>query len=300
MTRSLLALAVVLMPLTSLAGKPFPVSTGAKSTLQVKAPLSGDVLRSVRASAQSGKTDVRRLSKALDRVSDTENVSRLNKNVARVAARAVRSALAQGQTDAAAKWFTLLTKVKPSSPRIGGAVWTAKGYTLGALGKYAQAYKASERAVALTPGSSSAWTANGFALEKLGREAESMKAYDRAIRRDPTSADAWNGKGNLLLSAGTEAAERGDAAGAKKAYLEALKAKNTALRQDKSLSYVWYDRGIVLLNLGRYSTAAASFDKAIQLEPRDADAWRGKGLALRALGDAKGARSALAKARRLG
>lgn len=40
---------------------------------------------------------------------------------------------------------------------------------------------------------------------------------------------------------------------------------------------VWYDRGAVVANLGRSRQAIECFDKAIRLNPDDADAWYNKG-----------------------
>ena len=46
----------------------------------------------------------------------------------------------------------------------------------------------------------------------------------------------------------------------------------------------WMDRGDSLRRSGRYEEAIKCYDKAIEIDPRDASAWKDKGDALRKLG----------------
>ena len=46
------------------------------------------------------------------------------------------------------------------------------------------------------------------------------------------------------------------------------------------MSDAWNNKGLALDNLGRYEEAIKYYDKAIELDPNNADAWYNKGLLL--------------------
>ena len=62
----------------------------------------------------------------------------------------------------------------------------------------------------------------------------------------------------------------------------------------------WYNQGNVLTNQSKYDEAIKAFDEAIRLNPNDANAWFGKGIALQGLGNTTEADAAIAKAQELG
>ena len=47
---------------------------------------------------------------------------------------------------------------------------------------------------------------------------------------------------------------------------------------------VWYDKGYTLYNMGKYEEAIQAYDKAIEIDPRYADAWNNKGAVLENMG----------------
>ena len=47
---------------------------------------------------------------------------------------------------------------------------------------------------------------------------------------------------------------------------------------DRTSFAQWYKKGIALRKLGRYDEAAAALEKALLLEPKNADAWRAHAL----------------------
>jgi len=63
----------------------------------------------------------------------------------------------------------------------------------------------------------------------------------------------------------------------------------SALAQDNSTEYsqqksdYWYKRGLGSSSTGAFKDALQSYDKALQIDPRNADAWCGKAYALRSL-----------------
>jgi Flp pilus assembly protein TadD len=62
----------------------------------------------------------------------------------------------------------------------------------------------------------------------------------------------------------------------------------------------WNDKGIDLAEQGKYNEALQAFDKAIEINPKDAPTWNDKGDALRLLGRVDEADTAYAKAKELG
>jgi tetratricopeptide (TPR) repeat protein len=64
-------------------------------------------------------------------------------------------------------------------------------------------------------------------------------------------------------------------------YADALAAYDKAVFINPGNADAWNNRGIALENLGRYSDAASSYDKALTLQPMYSEAWYNRGVALR-------------------
>ena len=62
----------------------------------------------------------------------------------------------------------------------------------------------------------------------------------------------------------------------------------------------WFNRGRILSEQGFYGGAIESYNRAIDIDPQDADAWINKSNALQALGSNADADAALTKAKELG
>ena len=62
----------------------------------------------------------------------------------------------------------------------------------------------------------------------------------------------------------------------------------------------WFDKGNVFFNQSKYADAIQAYDKAIQLDPNDADVWYNKGVSLERLGRPMEVNAAFAKAKELG
>ena len=65
---------------------------------------------------------------------------------------------------------------------------------------------------------------------------------------------------------------------------EALKAYDKAIELNPKDAYAWLGKGIALLELGRYEEALEAYDMMVELNPKDAAAWVGRGTALLGLG----------------
>jgi Flp pilus assembly protein TadD len=62
----------------------------------------------------------------------------------------------------------------------------------------------------------------------------------------------------------------------------------------------WNDKGETLVTSGEYDEAIKALDKAIEIDPNKAGAWNNKGIALKSLGRDTEAQVAFAKATELG
>jgi tetratricopeptide (TPR) repeat protein len=67
-------------------------------------------------------------------------------------------------------------------------------------------------------------------------------------------------------------------------YADALTAYDKAVFINPGNADAWNNRGIALENLGRYSEAVSSYDKAVTLQPGYQEAWFNRGVAFRKMG----------------
>lgn len=65
-------------------------------------------------------------------------------------------------------------------------------------------------------------------------------------------------------------------------------------------SGAWADKGQALYELGQYAEAVKCYDKAIEINPNNANAWKNKGLALYKSGHHAEAAECFKKAEELG
>jgi tetratricopeptide (TPR) repeat protein len=184
--------------------------------------------------------------------------------------------------------------------------WKNKGLVLVMLQKPGEALKAFNKAIEINPHYSDAWTGKGLALTELNKFDKAIKAYDKAIEINPQDSDAWTGKG--LAFEGLNKPEE-----AIKAYDKAIELNpqdSIALKSKKALSLSTtgkpsdsvtesqdlVSQGIILGKSGQYNEAMKVFDKAIELNPQNSDAWTGKGLVFEGLNKPEEAMNAYDKA----
>jgi tetratricopeptide (TPR) repeat protein len=75
--------------------------------------------------------------------------------------------------------------------------------------KYAEAFAACDRAIALNPQYAPAWFGRGNALKGLQRIGETPAAYDRALVTDPNFVNGWIAKGVTEKGQKAPACKRG-------------------------------------------------------------------------------------------
>lgn len=69
-----------------------------------------------------------------------------------------------------------------------------------------------------------------------------------------------------------------------KKYERAIEYYDKIIEIDIRNTNAWHNKGIALYNLERYDEASRCYDEALEIDPEDADAWHNKGNALDELG----------------
>ena len=81
-----------------------------------------------------------------------------------------------------------------------------------------------------------------------------------------------------------ELLERGASLASDGRYDEALEAYNKAIELDPKDAFAWFYKGFTLRDLKRNDEALEAYNKSIELDPKDASTWNNKG---NTLGDLK-------------
>jgi tetratricopeptide (TPR) repeat protein len=95
---------------------------------------------------------------------------------------------------------------------------------------------------------------------------EALNDINKAIDLNPQTPGALENRASLLETMGK--------------HDEALEKANST----QDLAKVWYNRAVVLRNEGKFDEALEAYDKAIELDPQDAEAKIDKGLTFLAMG----------------
>jgi len=156
-------------------------------------------------------------------------------------------------------------------------VWEGKGSVLEKMGKHEDALKTFDKAIELDPTDAGAWKGKGDSLNNSGRYDEAVKAYDKAIEAGepyslPFKAMLWNGKGDALKALGRNS--EADASFAKAKELGTL---TVTVAQENTADY-WIKKGNDLVESGSFEEALTDYNKAIQIDPENLDAWDRKAL----------------------
>ncbi|MBI4424897.1 MAG: tetratricopeptide repeat protein [Elusimicrobia bacterium] len=173
--------------------------------------------------------------------------------------------------------------------------WSMLGICFHRTGKLQEGLDCFDRAVKLAPDSAPFWSNRAHTLNAMDRFEEGLASADKALERDEALADAWNNKGVSLQCLGSRDRQLGRVQEALRCFNRALqldgrhalaqKNKERAVGQIRQIDQVeaaqpataqeWFERG---RGLGG-AEAVRSFAKALELDPRHAQAWLHKALA---------------------
>jgi tetratricopeptide (TPR) repeat protein len=135
------------------------------------------------------------------------------------------------------------------------------------LGKYNQAEQYCQAAINLDPKRPEAFTNLGIIYDSENRLYEAIKAYKQSLELDTHQPKLWLNLGSTLMRQGT------------KDRLEiALTSFQNAAKEDPTSSAPWEQLGSCHFRLGNVDKATEAYQKAIALNARSADAFRGMGI----------------------
>lgn len=138
------------------------------------------------------------------------------------------------------------------------------------LGRFAEACRLIEAALALNNRSPDAYTHHGGALAALGRHDEALASYAHALAIKPDHINALVNRAFALIRVGR--------------YGEALARCNRALAIAPNLAEAHNIRAVTLNHLGEHEQALQSSDRALALKPLFAEALGNRGVILNELG----------------
>ena len=164
------------------------------------------------------------------------------------------------------------------------------GVILSQTGRCTEAVQLLRKAISQAPGHAQLYNNLGVALHRLGKPDEAVSQFNRALQIRPDFAKAYNNLGAALIELG-----RVD---------EAVIACAEAIRLQGDLKQAHNNLGLALkkkaaissCGAGSLQDAAASFEKAIALDPEYAEALSNLGMVLIAQGKLKEAADNLQKA----
>lgn len=186
--------------------------------------------------------------------------------------------------------FSKSLEIKPSAE-----TWNNRGTIFNDLGRYDEAVRDFDRAIALAPDFLGAFHNRGKSLLLAGRIAQAEAAYDLALKINPNFPEGLIGRANVHMAKGQspDALRLYEQASKISPHLpeawigqaralasldrcdEALKAYQTVLNFKPDVVDAWVGAGDACNQLQRYSDALGAFQKALEIKPDSAEAWRG-------------------------
>lgn len=186
--------------------------------------------------------------------------------------------------------FSKSLDIKPSAE-----TWNNRGTIFNDLGRYDEAVRDFDQAIALAPDFLGAFHNRGNSLVLAGRIDEAESAYDLALKINPDFSEGLIGRANVHMIKGQFAdalrlflqatkinshlpeawVGQARALAALDRYDEALNAYQAALKLKPDLVDAWVGAGDACNQLQRYSDAFGAFQKALEIKSDSAEAWLG-------------------------
>jgi predicted O-linked N-acetylglucosamine transferase (SPINDLY family) len=139
--------------------------------------------------------------------------------------------------------------------------WISVGDTLLESFRLKEALACYEKVIELDAKSAEGHLKRGMTLQKVGNLSEALACYERAIDLDPTNLGSYTCKSIVLIEL--------------KQYETALACINKRIALNSNVAEAHIDRGSVLESLNRYTEAKSSFEMALKIDPKNAQAKLG-------------------------
>jgi tetratricopeptide (TPR) repeat protein len=134
---------------------------------------------------------------------------------------------------------------------------------------YTLANDAFDHAIGLEPGYFEAWDRKADALNRAGQFSDALQASSRSLEINPHYIKGWINRGQILYNIGYyyEDIEHNQAK-ANDYYQQQVLAFEKAIELDPSNPEAWFNKGYALAGLKRYDEAIAAFDTVQSLDPK--------------------------------
>ncbi|HEX3001357.1 MAG TPA: tetratricopeptide repeat protein, partial [Methanoregula sp.] len=137
-----------------------------------------------------------------------------------------------------------------------------------AAGNLSNAITAYDRAVRLAPDYYEAWDARADALNRDGQFSRALESSSRALAINSSYLPGWINRGQILYNLGyVYEDQKKDPVKANEYYLQQVQAFEKAIALDPSNADAWFNKAYALAGLKRYDEAIAAFDKVKELNP---------------------------------
>jgi tetratricopeptide (TPR) repeat protein len=173
-------------------------------------------------------------------------------------------------------------------------VWGNKAATLLGLDRLEESLTCANRAVELDPSYAKAWSNRGCTLGQMGRFQEALACFEQAQKLGHPDAPQLVAKAKADLENRTRHSETPtpgmalflDAQACLKSghYTEALHDFEKGLELEPDNDQAWLSKGSLLFRLKREREALACFERVVALNPTEAKAWANLGLVWRLQG----------------
>jgi tetratricopeptide (TPR) repeat protein len=137
-------------------------------------------------------------------------------------------------------------------------------------GKYADALKKYDEALAVDPNNLQSLFNKAVILQMSGNIPSALECYDRLIQLNPADPEIWSNKGIALRSIGRTQ--------------DAIDCYRSGLEKNPRDATLWSNLGIALRNMNRIKEALEAYDTALSINPNDASVWSNKGVVLGSMG----------------
>ena len=162
--------------------------------------------------------------------------------------------------------LTEVIRANPSDP----AAYNVRGSAFGRAGRYQDAMRDFDQAIALNPRFFEAYANRALIWRSMGDLGRAAEDYNRAIQINPRYDTAYIGRGELYRRAGR----------ANEAFNDFQK----AIQLDTTDPRAYHRRGLVYQSRGQHDFAIDDFSTAISLQPNAPEPYNGRGLSYVAIG----------------
>jgi tetratricopeptide (TPR) repeat protein len=165
--------------------------------------------------------------------------------------------------------IALLLLCAPALAYSGEATtWYDQGNALLAADNLTGAIAAYDQAIALEPSYFEALDAKADALNRDGRFSDAKEVSAQALAINPEYVRGWINRGQILYNIGyVYEDQKGDLTTANEYYNQQLLAFEKAIALDPGNADAWFNKAYALAGLKRYDEAIAAFDKVKELNP---------------------------------